>query len=44
MVIDYSMNGTYINSVKQLSKNIYVKVPKGTIINLAKENIDYKLC
>ena len=44
MVIDYSMNGTYINSVKQLSKNIYVKVPKGTIINLAKENIDNKLC
>lgn len=44
LVIDYSMNGTYINSVKQLSKNIYVKVPKGTIINLAKENIDYKLC
>lgn len=42
-VIDYSMNGTYINSVRQLCKGVYVNVPRGTIINLAKENLDYKL-
>lgn len=42
-VIDYSSNGTYINSVKQLSRGIYVNVPRGTIINLAKENLNYML-
>lgn len=42
-VIDYSMNGTYINSIRKLSKGLFVTVPKGTIINLAKDNIDFKL-
>lgn len=42
-VIDYSTNGTYINSIRKLSKGLFVTVPKGTIINLGKDNIDFKL-
>lgn len=42
-VIDYSTNGTYINSIRKLSKGLFVTVPKGTIINLGKDNVDFKL-
>lgn len=44
-VIDYSTNGTYINSITRgrLTKGIYVTVPKGTVINLGKETLDFKL-
>lgn len=42
-VIDYSTNGTYINSIRKLNKGLFVSVPKGTIINLGKDNIDFKL-
>lgn len=44
-VIDYSTNGTYINSITRgrLTKGIYVTVPKGTVINLGKETMDFKL-
>lgn len=42
-VIDYSTNGTYINSIRKLNKGLFVSVPKGTIINLGKDNVDFKL-
>lgn len=42
-VIDFSTNGTYINNTHRLEKGVYVSVPTGTIINLGKENISYKL-
>lgn len=42
-VIDFSTNGTYINNTQKLEKGVYVSVPKGTIINLGKENISFKL-
>ena len=43
LVIDYSTNGTFINSIRKLTKGLFISVPKGTIINLAKDNIDFKL-
>ena len=45
IVIDYSTNGTYINSITKgrLTKGVYTPLPKGTIINLSKEVIDFKL-
>lgn len=45
IVIDYSTNGTYINSITKgrLTKGVYTPLPKGTIINLSKEALDYKL-
>ena len=45
IVIDYSTNGTYINSITKgrLTKGVYTPLPKGTIINLSKEAIDFKL-
>ena len=45
IVIDYSTNGTYINSITngRLTKGVYTPLPKGTIINLSKEAIDFKL-
>lgn len=42
-VVDYSTNGTYINNVRHPAKGTYINVSKGSIINLAKEAVDYKL-
>lgn len=42
-VIDFSTNGTFLNNTQKLEKGVYVSVPKGTTINLGKENVSFKL-
>lgn len=42
LIIDYSTNGTFVNG-RRLTREMCAILPKGSIVKLAKENLEYRL-